>query len=449
MSERSIGIVLRECMQEWGLRRENVFLISKGGHILGKDHVFRALERQENNELDVCVLSESAAHCISPAFIAAEISQSLERMGVDQIDVYMLNCPERLLSGRIRGNKVLNLHPFLSRAFAHLEYEVKTGRIGSYGIASNSIANSNSPDHLRLDDCLDIAREVGGAGNSFSSIEYPLNIFERDALENIEGGRILSELAEENLIYQFTQRPLNVIASGAVRCLGDRIARDTDETALTSALSALFEKVANLELQIPSLVGATDDDVQMVSRFIWAETLSENLAKLVSSSAFATMHYIKTTVLPTLNSDVKELVSTIPEDERETSAVAKWSTDYLESITSLCQLIESLCLVTEAATNRELSSVLCAMAPSALSQWRRLAFSDQGKDVDMYEQPPLSDIAIRVIRAALEMHTGGRGGTVLVGMRRQEYVQGAVIAGSGETIDYGDAEGALMCSLLR
>ncbi|KAJ3140064.1 hypothetical protein HK100_010807 [Physocladia obscura] len=450
LSETLIGQTLREATREWGLKREDIVIISKCGHILDKKRISELSKEVAvvGEEFDLVVLSESAAHCISPKFIESEITASLGRLNVEKIDIYMLNCPERLVAGKLHSRKVPSVYPFIKKAFTHLEQEVKRGRIGSYGIASNSLANSSIPDFINLEECIDLAKQAGGLDHSFSSIEYPLNLFERDAVERLDGERVLAEIAEENGIYQFIQRPLNVIANGSVRCLGDRNSGYTDETSITAELTTRFENVTKLELGLSSLVGDTEDDIKTVSHFVWAETLSENLTKLVSSNAFATQHYTQNIVLPTLNAEAEKLIASLPADSPNGDDIKLWAAEYKTSITELCTLLVNLCLSAESAMNREIATVLGAMAPSTVQEWRKVKFTAQGKDVDMYTQPPLSDISIRIIRSVLEMKTNGRGGTVLVGMRKPEYVDDIILAGCGESVKPDDVESALLCSLL-
>ncbi len=52
----------------------------------------------------------------------------------------------------------------------------------------------------------------------FKLLQFPLNLFEKEALMSING-KSLIEFAKENEMYCFTQRPLNVIAQGKVKIL--------------------------------------------------------------------------------------------------------------------------------------------------------------------------------------------------------------------------------------
>ncbi|KAJ3247374.1 hypothetical protein HDU78_004348 [Chytriomyces hyalinus] len=483
-SESIVGAVIGTLVAGKTVSREQLFVISKCGHILNKETVNHI--QQHNSCEGAVILSATAAHCIAPHFIEQQLSQSLNRTNLECIDAYMLNCPERMLAGKLNGRNVSDVYPFIKSAFKHLELEVRRGRIGSYGLCSNSIANPSAPDFLDLQKCVDLANEAAAevrlehgeaAGlegtqrtrnqSNFSCIEYPLNIFERDAVESVDGGKVLAEIAEENGLYQLTQRPLNAIAGGAIRCLGDKVTGYDDESKITSELSTLFERVTELELQLPSLVGDTNEDIATVSHFIWAQTLSENLSTLISSNAFATQHYIQQTVLPTLEKDIRTLLEengTVKDTAPPHEILQEWAQQYKESIQNLSELLVNLCKASETAMNREIASVVGAMSPSAVNAWRQAVVevadaaagtennvheaSVAGK-VDMFAQPPLSDLAIRIVHGALEMKTGGRGGTVLIGMRKGEYVDAAVLAGTGAVANADDVESAFLCSLLE
>ncbi|KAI8614716.1 NADP-dependent oxidoreductase domain-containing protein [Chytriomyces sp. MP71] len=449
-SEKTVGEAIAIVAAEGSVQRESIAIVSKCGHILDKESLSLIQSNSTEWAQETILLSEFAAHCIAPSFISHSISRSLLEMNLESIDVYLINCPERLLAGKLKnGSKVSSVYPFLKRAFEQLEIEVETGRISYYGIASNSIANRDTPDFIDIEECVRLAREVSGEKHHFAYIEYPLNVFERDAVEDStgSGAKVLAEIAEEHGLYQLTQRPLNVIAGGSVRCLADKVNTiENDESKVTAELTTFFERVAELESDLLSLVGDSNEDIATISHFIWSTTLSENLAKLLSSNAFATQHYISRTVLPSLKTDTHALLASFSEPPADVSA---WCDSYSESLHALCDAISRLALAREAAMNAEAAGVLAAMAPSVVRAWRgAVSEAEHGAAVDVHAVPPLSDVAIRLVRGALETKTGGRGGTVLVGMRTREHVDAAILAGSGDAANADDVESAFLCSLL-
>lgn len=58
------------------------------------------------------------------------------------------------------------------------------GRIASYGICSNSMANPGAPDHISLSQILD---DLGHSAENFVAVESPFNLFERGVVGSGEG----------------------------------------------------------------------------------------------------------------------------------------------------------------------------------------------------------------------------------------------------------------------
>jgi aryl-alcohol dehydrogenase-like predicted oxidoreductase len=69
-------------------------VISKCGHILGKNSF---LQHEASYSKEWARLGDNVAHCLAPSFLEYEITCSLERLGLETIDIFMLNNPERLL----------------------------------------------------------------------------------------------------------------------------------------------------------------------------------------------------------------------------------------------------------------------------------------------------------------------------------------------------------------
>src|SRR5207302_2443438 len=62
--------------------------------------------------------------------------------------------------------------------FSYYEDERRRGRLRYYGLATwNSFRVPNAhPEHLNLDDVVDVARNVGGGDHGFRFIQLPLNL---------------------------------------------------------------------------------------------------------------------------------------------------------------------------------------------------------------------------------------------------------------------------------
>ena len=150
-SERLVGRMLANLVQHGELRREQVVVVSRIGR--GPGH--------EETSLD-------------PATLRASLERSLERMGLQHIDVLLLHDPERSGTEGLDGR--------LITAFAALEAEVAAGTIGWYGVSSPGFAEPHhSPRALSLQHLLSLAAEAGGADHHFGVVRMPLNLFELGA----------------------------------------------------------------------------------------------------------------------------------------------------------------------------------------------------------------------------------------------------------------------------
>lgn len=88
-SERLIGKVLSENPQYRPL------IVTKGGYIQGQNLVLlEQLKSQNLAKTDIVDLGEHLKHSIHPEFLKSQIDQSLARMKLNSIDVYLLHNPE-------------------------------------------------------------------------------------------------------------------------------------------------------------------------------------------------------------------------------------------------------------------------------------------------------------------------------------------------------------------
>ena len=80
-----------------------------------------------------------------------QLSASLERLDMDKIGCYLIHNPEYYLMDAInrgapKDERLDEMYARLQEAFVGLEEEVKNGRIGSYGISSNSFSLEHTSD---------------------------------------------------------------------------------------------------------------------------------------------------------------------------------------------------------------------------------------------------------------------------------------------------------------
>jgi aryl-alcohol dehydrogenase-like predicted oxidoreductase len=216
-SEELVGDVITELVNAMKLTRESVVVVTKGGYIQGE-----ALEISQERKDDgvpypeLVEFAQGLEHCIHPEFLAEHITMSLERLNLKTVDAYLLHNPEYFL--KWAKNKKLDVesarekyYDRIKKAFEYLETEVRKGRIKYYGISSNTFVNeAEDYEFTSLEKVLEIAKQVS-AENHFRIVEFPLNIFETQAVsvKNQLGNKSVLELAKENNLGVLINRPLN------------------------------------------------------------------------------------------------------------------------------------------------------------------------------------------------------------------------------------------------
>jgi len=224
-AERLIAQVLENAFG--GHKPEDVEIVSKAGYIQGE--LLEAVKQSKEETVDTLEIvkySDSCYHSIHPGFIKAELTKSLERLNLKQIDCYLLHNPEYYLMHTIKDEsqrteaQMIMLDRILD-AFMLLEQEVKDERICSYGISSNSFAlDAEALYFLPYENLSSLASkaaaEVGNSFHSFSTIQMPMNLLEKE-------GEDCARWAKENGLRVLVNRPLNAskdnlmfrLASGA------------------------------------------------------------------------------------------------------------------------------------------------------------------------------------------------------------------------------------------
>ncbi|KND02332.1 uncharacterized protein SPPG_02805 [Spizellomyces punctatus DAOM BR117] len=408
-SEELIGRVLDKRINEELLERESVVIVTKAGYITSANFP---------NYLDVdhTVVADRTAHSLSPAFLEREITASLKRLGLETIDTFMLNNPERMMLAKDRPYSVHQVYDLIAKAATHLDKEVERGRIGSYGICSHSLPVRTAPDHLQLDSILTALARADVNLRNFVAIQYPFNLFERDAYTQwFDGSPSLMEIAHNNELFQFTHRPLYAIAGGQIRVLSTALGVAVeDEPGIMHDLTKAFEAVSGLEVVLPEMLGGTPEDTALVAKFVWGQVLSDNLSRL-AQNLFAAKYYLKRQVQPGLVADLQTLRNSVRDAHNE-EEVVEWARQYGENFQTLSETFLRLCAVSLLRSNEDLAKLLAALAPGRIKA-----------------ESSLASTAAHVARSALWVsNVAGAdpaegleksGGCVLVGMRKPSYVE--------------------------
>ena len=228
-SEQLIGKVLADLIEAKTLQRDEIVIVSKAGYLQGSNLTISAVKKLSNAAFsDLIVFNEDLEHCIHPDFLQHQITHSLERLQLTTIDCFLLHNPEYyFLWAQQQGiSKAAAQTEFLRRielAFRYLETEVQAGRIGCYGVSSNTLAvAADAYDLTALDQIWTIAENID-AQHHFRIIELPLNVFETTAVTEInqKNGQTLLEFAQQQGLAVLINRPLNAVYDDKIRRLAD------------------------------------------------------------------------------------------------------------------------------------------------------------------------------------------------------------------------------------
>ncbi len=291
-SERLVGSVLASLIKQGAVTREEIIIVSKIGYVQG-GNLKRAQVREQASKPypEMVKYGEGIWHCLHPEFLADQLDLSLDRLGLTTLDVCLLHNPEYFLSDAAhRGERNLSslreqFYGRLLAAFTYLEAQVAAGRIGCYGVSSNtSTAAPDDPEATSLSRMLEAARaaarKAGAKTHHFTVLQCPMNLFESGALFTANTGpngtQTLLGLAQREGIAVLLNRPLN-----AMRSKGGSMVRLAELPAEPSTVSFDRQRdaVAALEQEYRREIAAhiqnPGQGLAPQDYFAWAEELTK------------------------------------------------------------------------------------------------------------------------------------------------------------------------------
>lgn len=260
-SERLVGRMLANLVQLGELRREQVVLVSR----IGQEGAAGAQPLLEGVPEAAIVRRGAAVQCLHPLFLRRQLMRSLDRLGVERIDVVLLQEPS--LGDALRG------------AFAELEAQVAAGRLGAYGVSSRALS-AVGEDRLDLAHVLTAAAEVGGDGHHLGVVRLPLNLFELGAAHPMGGPSTLDVAARAD-VGVLAHRSLEAFVDRepALRRLADVPEASGDVAAMDDALA----RARKLEAEWAAGLGRqlmVAEDENAVDLFRWGQELSPRVGTM-------------------------------------------------------------------------------------------------------------------------------------------------------------------------
>lgn len=238
-SERLIGTVVAELAANGTAPRDQLVLVSKIGYVQGQNLAqAKAREKAGKPYQDMVKYGDGIWHCIHPDFLADQLAQSLDRLGIATLDVCLLHNPEYFLSATAQTDGTdltavrSQFYERLERAFEYFEKQVLAGRLGWYGVSSNTVtAEPAKADATSLSLMLAAAQRAsqraGQSAHHFAVIQCPMNLCEGGAAlvlnTGANGDETLLQAAQKSGVAVLVNRPLNAMphTGGGIVRLGD------------------------------------------------------------------------------------------------------------------------------------------------------------------------------------------------------------------------------------
>ena len=256
-SERLIGEVLAAS----GIPRDEIVVVSKIGYVQGPNlDLARQCEAAGRPFPDMVRYVDGCWHCISPEFLDDQLIRALDRLDLETIDVLLLHNPEYFLTDAVHRGHADDLeatraafYDRLKRAFEYLDGALAAGRIGAYGVSSNTcVSPADAPE------ATSVTRMVEASSGRMGVLQLPYNLFETGALleANTSVGTAL-DAARTHDLGVLVNRPLNAMANHRLIRLADppRAGAPGSDEELLARVDALGAQEVALAAGAPGVSG--------------------------------------------------------------------------------------------------------------------------------------------------------------------------------------------------
>jgi aryl-alcohol dehydrogenase-like predicted oxidoreductase len=297
-SEKLVGNVLRKLTSGNRNKLDELIVVTKGGY-LQADNLKYAIDRENSGNPipGIVKCSPDLWHCIHPEFLKVQIDNSLNRLQLNKVDVYLLHNPEYFLTYSNLASiedKQDEYYRRIKEAFIYLESEVKKGRISYYGISSNTFVETTvKNNYTSLEKVYRIADEIYDDSH-FAVIQFPLNLIERGAATNKnqqQGEKTLLEFASENNLATIVNRPLNAISNNKISRLSEfEIIEERNRAEISDLISSLTVTESRLiEDFVNKIDLETVDKNNLIECLSTGRLLEDNYDKFESPNQFKDM----------------------------------------------------------------------------------------------------------------------------------------------------------------
>ncbi len=393
-SERALG----RAMAEW--TRDEVVVLTKAGYVQGE-----SLRRVSENVSrgrpyrGVFSISDDAQYCLDPRFLSDELAASAARLGLTCVDGFLLHNPETWLqfASGSPSERWAAFRERLHDAFAWAESMVAEGRFSWYGVCSNSLVASSDSDSdgIGLDVLVEIARAVGGDEHHFGLIEVPFNLLELEMA--IPAGSSVIDTAAVAGLGVVTLRPLNAMGTRGLMRLAD-----LELSSTPPRLDLARRELEGLEAEYAEGIGRALAGAGISSPdFRFSHDLVKRAADISEPVRFG--EWVQGRLTTDLGNIVQNFETRLSPPMR--AAFRFWLERYVDGLTMLSGALH--------AQNVALAGARTNRLRKTVEAWFRSEVSQSPTSAGL----STSQFALRSVLGVAGVST------VLVGMRRPEYVR--------------------------
>jgi len=179
-AERSVGKAISELVENENISRDELFVSSKNGYVTNDADIqedFMEYVRRELGKPGIVKEGDitSGYHCMTTPYLSDQLDRSLKNLDLECIDLMYLH---NSIEGQIKDVSKEQFLENLKSVFELYEQKRDEGKIKFYGMATWECFRvmSDNPQHLLLEDIVEMAKNIGGDDHGFKFIQLPYNM---------------------------------------------------------------------------------------------------------------------------------------------------------------------------------------------------------------------------------------------------------------------------------
>ena len=179
-AERSVGRAMLELVEEKKITRDQIFVSSKNGYVTNDADIQEDFMQYVMRELGKPgIVKEgditSGYHCMTTSYLSDQLDRSLKNLDLECLDLMYLH---NSIEGQIKDISKEQFLENLKSVFELYEQKRDEGKIKFYGMATWECFRvmNDDPQHLLLEDIVEMAKNIGGNDHGFKFIQLPYNM---------------------------------------------------------------------------------------------------------------------------------------------------------------------------------------------------------------------------------------------------------------------------------